>query len=131
MNSKLSLPLLFLMLLLSACGNEIEKRLIGTWRVDKVEISEPISEAEEKDLERMQGTLMKFMKDGTVQINMDGDSYETHWSLNDNILEIRNGGKFSIKELTEATMTLEAELSYSKGGETVSYNFTQYMSIVK
>ena len=123
---------LFLSLLIStfliSCTNPLEQKLIGEWRLEKIELSGSVSPEVNEELESMNGSVMKFMDEGILEVDLKTSNYQTHWTLNGSSLEIEKGTSFNIILITEKELVLEAEMEFLNDGEMVKETFTQRFS---
>jgi len=83
----LLLSVVSLLLFAASCGSDPKAKLIGTWKVDKVDTefdeSKVTPEMLTQIVEMQKGTFFKFVNDSTMVIVSNNNTHEAFWLLDD------------------------------------------------
>ena len=76
-----------LLLFAASCGSDPKAKLIGTWKVDKVDTefdeSKVTPEMVTQIVEMQKGTFFKFVNDSSMEIISNNKTHEASWLLDD------------------------------------------------
>lgn len=89
----ISIPVLAMVIFLaSSCGQSIEKKLVGTWKVADVETefneNEVTPEMLRQVVEMQKQTYFRIINDSTMVIISSNNTYEANWVLHEENNEI-------------------------------------------
>jgi hypothetical protein len=87
MKKTLLLFVAFVLLFASSCGSDPKAKLIGTWKVDKVDTdfdeNSVTPEMINQIVEMQKETFFKFINDSVMTIYSNNNTFEATWMLDD------------------------------------------------
>jgi len=86
MSQRILIVILFLMaLIVSGCGNDLNKKVVGIWKVDVNSI--PGSKTDQEALKKLQDARIEFKADGTIYFTGTGNR-TGKWFLHDHTIDL-------------------------------------------